>query len=246
MKIRILGLIGLWLGMGLAIPVEAAKPKVETTRTPVPLPLVVEDEEDDADYEMPREVRESQAIAFYNKAVEHSNNGDHKLAIHLLEMSVAMFPEFEKAHVNLAHAYSRTDKDELALKHLNIALTLDPNDSLAYYGKARLMKKKKNFKEAISLVKQGLKCKKIPKDWKITGQILLGHLYDKSDNVDQAIKETQIALSLGPKDAEAYCNMAIFFAQKMDDQSFEWLRKAEKIEPKAECVRNLKRAIGEE
>jgi tetratricopeptide (TPR) repeat protein len=243
MRNRFMSGFVIWMGIVLISPVEAAKPSVPS---PTPHILAVEDDEEEEDYEMPREVRESQAIAFYNKSIEHGNQGNHKLATHLLEMAVAMFPEFEEAHVNLANAYARDNRDELALKHLNTAIRLDSQDPLAYYAKARLIEKKGNLKEAISLAKRGLKSKKINKGWKIDGQILLGHLHDKNGNVDLAIQETRVALALGTKEALAYCYMATYYAQKMDDESFVWLRKAEKHDPEAKCVKDLKHAIGED
>jgi len=97
----------------------------------------------------------------------------------------------------LASAYQHNKKDSNnALKCLDEAEKLDPNNYMIKYQKANILYFDKKFDESLKILLE-LK-EKIPKEAPI--HVLMGHIYKSKNEFNKALTHYNIALDLDPKD----------------------------------------------
>lgn len=76
--------------------------------------------------------------------------GQHNIAIELLNRAITINPNFYAVYVNLAAAYSDLNDYEEALKNHDIALTLQPNNLFVLSNKANVLFELQRYEEAIN------------------------------------------------------------------------------------------------
>ncbi len=86
--------------------------------------------------------------ADFERAVGMMNAGDNDAAIGLLKGLIERAPGVTAAHIDIAMAYMRTGKPELAEQHLKTALGLVPNHPVASNEYGLLLRRSGRFQEA--------------------------------------------------------------------------------------------------
>lgn len=92
----------------------------------------------------------------FDQAVVLLGEDKYEQAIVLLEKIVEISPEVSAPHINLALAYSKIDKSELAEAHLKIALNLISGHPVASNEYGLLLRKAGRFEEAKNIYEQSL------------------------------------------------------------------------------------------
>ena len=97
-----------------------------------------------------REVAEVDAVtrSDFERAVAMLNDGNNEGAIELLTKVIARSPGVTAPHIDIAMAYMRTGKLELAEQHLKTALNLVPGHPVASNEYGLLLRKRGRFMEA--------------------------------------------------------------------------------------------------
>ena len=82
----------------------------------------------------------SNANAAYELAEAYRRSARMEDAQQFFERAIKYYPDFEEALVGLASIFLEVNKPELALTHLQKAVTLDPQDEVAWYRLSRAQK----------------------------------------------------------------------------------------------------------
>jgi tetratricopeptide (TPR) repeat protein len=85
------------------------------------------------EFEQELQVDPSNANALYELAEIHRQQNELDLAQQLFSSALKYYPDFEEAQVGLATTLMAQQKPELALPHLQKAVTLDAEDEVAWY-----------------------------------------------------------------------------------------------------------------
>jgi cytochrome c-type biogenesis protein CcmH/NrfG len=96
----------------------------------------------------------------------------------------------------LASAYQHNKDIKKALKSLDEAEKLDPNNHMIKYQKANILYFDKKFDDSLKILME-LK-EKIPKEAPI--HVLMGHIYKSKNELNKALTHYNTALDLDPKD----------------------------------------------
>ena len=88
--------------------------------------------------------------AFFNRAVFHQNNGDHRMAVRDFDRAIAMISTDDEAFMLRAYSKERTSDLEGALSDYSRAIALNPMLAKAYSNRANVYYKLKRYKEAIN------------------------------------------------------------------------------------------------
>jgi tetratricopeptide (TPR) repeat protein len=91
-----------------------------------------------AEFEQELQLDPRNANSAYELAEIHRKAGQLDEAQRYFEMAVASYPDFEEAHVGLAATLMAQQKPDLALPHLEKAVELNPDDSVAWYRLAQV------------------------------------------------------------------------------------------------------------
>jgi len=126
----------------------------------------------------------------------------NKLAegIQHLEKSIAIYPNFAEAQIELGTAYmdaKEWNKAELTLKQ---AIELAPNASNAFFALGELYLQQKKYSDAEKDLRQGLRIDN--RSWR--GHFALGRVYLASSDIKQAAKQIALTLQLNPDLADAH------------------------------------------
>jgi tetratricopeptide (TPR) repeat protein len=90
------------------------------------------------EFEQELQLDPTNANAAYELAEIHRKAGQLEDAQKYFEIAVANYPNFEEAHVGLAATLMALQKPELALPHLEKAVEINPDDSVAWYRLAQV------------------------------------------------------------------------------------------------------------
>lgn len=141
---------------------------------------------------LPNQHENKEAILFYNKAIQASNNNDFEEAKKLYQQAINLYPEYFSAHCNLGTIYFSQDNFKQALICFNKALELKPTDFPSLYNMASLFSSLGYLEKSefyLTLIN-----KYFPLDINIytkLGKILrLRNKYD--EYIDLAIKQTTV------------------------------------------------------
>ena len=92
----------------------------------------------------------------FERAVVMMNYGKNDTAIELLTRVIYRSPGVTAPHINIAMAYMRTGKPELAEQHLKTALGLVPDHPVASNEYGLLLRKSGRFKEAREIYEKAI------------------------------------------------------------------------------------------
>ncbi len=90
------------------------------------------------EFEQELQLDPSNANAAYELAEVHRKAGQLEDAQKYFEIAVANYPNFEEAHVGLAATLMALQKPEVVLPHLEKAVEINPDDSVAWYRLAQV------------------------------------------------------------------------------------------------------------
>ena len=92
----------------------------------------------------------------FERAVAMMNDGNNDTAIELLTKVIERSPSITAPHINIAVAYMRTGKPELAEQHFKIALELIPGHPVASNEYGLLLRKGGRFNEAREIYEKAI------------------------------------------------------------------------------------------
>jgi tetratricopeptide (TPR) repeat protein len=93
-----------------------------------------------AEFEQELQLDPINGNAAYEIGDIHRQAGRFDQAQNLFERALKFYPDFEEAHTGLASVLMSLNKPEDALLHLQKAITLDPNDEVAWYRLAQVQR----------------------------------------------------------------------------------------------------------
>jgi tetratricopeptide (TPR) repeat protein len=114
----------------------------------------------------------------------------------------------QDAYINLGLLYTRLNKFELALKQFERAINLDSQTPRPYKQMGKMFAEAQQYRQAIKYIKKG-QFYDIHMNYK--EHFLLGLLYEKLGNADEAIKEFTQTVLLRPDYVDAFTHMALLF-----------------------------------
>ena len=82
------------------------------------------------------------AAAMYNQAIDLYKQDDVNGAIDLFKKAIELKPDFQEAHYNLAQILMYIDKNEEALKSLEVLLQINPKDTETLYNIGKIQYKR--------------------------------------------------------------------------------------------------------
>jgi len=86
--------------------------------------------------------------AAYEIGEVHRNAGEFENAQKYFEMALEDYPDFEEAHMGLAAILTHSGKPQLALPHLQKAISLNPDNEVSWYRLSRVERSLGNMAEA--------------------------------------------------------------------------------------------------
>jgi Flp pilus assembly protein TadD len=119
------------------------------------------------------------------------------------ETVVQLIPNDAEMHQNLALAYTRLQRYDLALQYYNRALALDKTLWLCYWNRGGIYHLSKDYKRATASIEEALKYR--PNDARIVAD--LGVVYRDAGNKEKAREYFEKALVIDPSNAKARENM---------------------------------------
>jgi tetratricopeptide (TPR) repeat protein len=149
------------------------------------------------------------ALHWYQTGLTALHEGTYVRAVRSFEESIARDPQFPMAHARLAEALANLDFQSDAQRELLIAMphgsVLSPLDRL--YVKAIGAIVAENNNEAIATYTRILA--KIPAGQKAIGNLDLGIAYERSGDIDRALKQYQFAETLDASSPAPYMRVGI-------------------------------------
>jgi len=151
-------------------------------------------------------------------------------------------PGLQSAHANLGLVMDRLQKPELAIKHWQDALRLDPTDVATRTLLASVFLNKRRWNEAVTEYREIIRMD--AKDAKSHNN--LGYALEKLGKLDEAVAVYKEAIELDPKLAVAHNNLgACYERQGQKDLARQCYLKARQVDPTFEdAKRNLQRLGG--
>ena len=119
--------------------------------------LIAQRRYDEAKIELERAVRidPQQPKAFYNLGVlkMQSEPGNKKQQMEYFLKAIEIDPDYADAHSNLASIYSSLEENDRALMHIDRVLLVRPNDAINLFNKGLILRKRRDFSNAIACFK---------------------------------------------------------------------------------------------
>jgi tetratricopeptide (TPR) repeat protein len=166
---------------------------------------------------------------YANKAWTFIDMGRTQDARFWLEKAIAIEPDKEIGHLNLADYYRRIRELDLAVKHYRIALDIKPNSARIYSNLAGTLGDLGRWKEAEEVTQKALSFN--PKDGISLGY--LGYIALEHKNYESAGKFYDAAFAADPSYFRYYIGHArIAMHAKKFEQAEKLLNKAQEINPR--------------
>lgn len=150
------------------------------------------------------------------------------------EMGVHLAPDVSFSHYILSHVWNRRNQNDQALKAINDAIAIDPNDA-DYHGlKASLLSNQEKWREALESAETGLSHD--PEDH-LCGAIRVLAL-ERLGRVSDALAESEAAIRRAPDSSDAHASRGWALLQKGKyREAQESFREALRLEPSSEFAR---------
>lgn len=130
----------------------------------------------------------------------------HK-AVKVFSKLITLEPS-ETAYIKYGVSLACINENKQALTSFDKAIAIDANNAVAYYNKAKVLKRIKNYTAAIQVFK---KCIAIDKDY-LQAFINLGNVYYEIQNYQKALEEYEKAKAIDKNHATIYFNIACVYA----------------------------------
>ena len=167
------------------------------------------------------------AITFYEQAMQMGDNNvqtvlaladaylalkDYEKAARAYELALSREPKNVQAHSNLGYAYARLGRLDEAIEENQRVLELAPEDYISHRNLVLLYRDSGRLEEAIQQAKQMLEF--TPEKDLGTAYLLLGSLYEASDQPAEAIEAYQQAVAATPNLTQAQVALGNLYLQQ--------------------------------
>ena len=147
----------------------------------------------------------------YGKALSLANIGEYNLAENEIATAIASIPSNQKTKYYYFWKYQSLifeslEKYDEALRSIDIAIGLERSDLTLLHAKAGIFRKKKQYREEISIYDEIINIRKIPEAYHYNNR---GAAKSELKNFQDAITDYNLAISLNPKFTNAYNNRGL-------------------------------------
>jgi len=171
---------------------------------------------------------EDRVVALVAEGTKLLEKGDYAAAAHQYEQAVAISPDQEDLHYNLAIALAKQGKTEEAKKHYEAALQIFPEYAEAQNNLGNLLMNENKLEEAIERFREAIS--NLPEN--ATFHNSLGTAFGRQGKVAEAMPEFEEAVKLAPTYVEARVNLAnTFLATGRLDEAISQLNEALRLKP---------------
>jgi tetratricopeptide (TPR) repeat protein len=154
--------------------------------------------------------------------------GDYAGAAQRYQQAVAISPDQEDLHFNLAIALAKLGKTEDAKNQYEEALRIFPEYGEAHNNLGNLLMKENKMEEAVDQLREAVKC--MPENASFHNN--LGTAFGRQGKVPEAMAEFEQAVKLSPAYVEARVNLAnTFLATGRVDEAINQLNEALRLKP---------------
>ncbi|PXX45337.1 serine/threonine-protein kinase [Undibacterium pigrum] len=144
------------------------------------------------------------------------------------------------SHIAIARVQTQAGKNELALNTYEKALSFDPDNIFAIYGRVNVLRKMKRFGDAIKYASIGLE--KFPQERLFAEEI--GVDYFEQGKFAEAEQFFRLSIKIQPDSVFAYANLNnALVKQNRDDEGMQVLQQGLLIRPSALLYSNLGNAL---
>jgi tetratricopeptide (TPR) repeat protein len=174
------------------------------------------------------EAQEDRVVALITEGNQFLAQGNYAEAGHKYEQAVAISPDQEDLHYNLAIALAKLGKTEEAKKHYEEALRIFPDYAEAHNNLGNLLMNESKLEEAIDHFRQAIK--NTPENASFHNN--LGTAFGRQGKVAEAIGEFEEAIKQNPTYVEARVNLAnAFLTTGRVDEAIVQLNEALRLKP---------------
>jgi tetratricopeptide (TPR) repeat protein len=152
-----------------------------------------------------------EAIAEYNRGIEHQNAGDVAGAIAAYARALKIDPQYAEAYNNRGVAYISQKDYPAAIADFTRSIEIRPSDS-AYSNRGSVYLTLKKVEEAITDFTSAIKLKESAE-----GYIYRGVAYEQTKQNALALADYNRAIQLDPDSARAYANRGLLLLNSDDD-----------------------------
>ena len=168
--------------------------------------------------------------------------GNIRDAIEIVEKVIRINPNYARAHARLAqNRYTLTGDNEERVRHLKMALSLDPGNLENDDQRTDLLQYKGEWEEMLRVQKQ--KISENPQN-AYFHHALAGMYFDKFGRYDEAIIVFRKKLELDPDPQASFFFLAFYYFYLGDtEQAIAWLEKYVSLRPEGEFIETARRDI---
>jgi len=168
------------------------------------------------------------AVQEYERGLKANGSGDIQAAERHFQKSLALAPNFYRAHNELGRAYL-TKPDFAAAQHeFEEVIRLNQSDAEAYLNLGNVLLLTNHYAEAYVQVQEGLR--RDPKS--AVGQFVLGSVYQKTHKPDEAERALREALRLDPKMNKVHLALVnLYLSQNKKPEAMNELKDFLKLAP---------------
>jgi Tfp pilus assembly protein PilF len=171
---------------------------------------------------------EDRVVALVTEGNELLAQGNYPAAVQQYQQAVAISPEEEDLHYNLAIALAKLGKTEDAKKHYEEALRIFPDYAEAHNNLGNLLMNEGKLEEATAHFREAIKG--IPENASFHNN--LGTAFARQGNVAEAMGRFEEAVKLSPTYVEARVNLAnTFLANGRVEEAVVQLNEALRLRP---------------
>lgn len=158
-----------------------------------------------------------EARQWYDRGTEALRNGSYHTASHLLQAAIKADDKFHLAHARLAEAWSELDYEGRAADEFVRVVQLVPDRSAlpaldALYLQATTDTVARDYPKAIEAYRRIEE--QVPQTSKASAMLDIGRAYEKSENLDEAIKSFEEAAKRDPRYAAAFLRLGVAYGRK--------------------------------
>jgi len=171
---------------------------------------------------------EDRVVALTAEGTRLLSQGNYASAAQNYEQAVAISPDQEDLHFNLAIALAKLGKTDDAKKHYEEALRIFPEYGEAHNNLGNLLMQEGKMEEAIDHLREAVKS--MPENASFHNN--LGTAFGRQGKVAEALAEFEQAVKLSPAYVEARVNLAnAFLATGRTDEAIGQLNEALRLKP---------------
>ena len=172
--------------------------------------------------------QEDGVVVLVTEGNQRLAQGDYAAAASKYQQAVAISPDQEDLHYNLAIAFAKLGKTEAAKKHYEEALRIFPDYAEAHNNLGNLLMNENKLEEAINRFREAIK--NMPENASFHNN--LGTAFGRQGKVTEAMSEFEEAIKQSPTYVEARVNLAnAFLAGGRVDEAIAQINEALRLKP---------------